>query len=108
MRYFAITLLQSVQTDTDVLGNPVMSLQPFPAAYRGRFTEWTAEEMQLVGRDVTQAQRKILTDAPLEACKNAAAVRAGKEDYQIQTVKDLHGRWRLLYVERWRQTRESS
>lgn len=108
MRYFAITLLQSVQTDTDVLGNPVMSLQPLPTAYRGRFTEWNAEEMQLVGREVTQAQRKILTDAPLEACKAAAAVRAGKEDYSIKTVKDLHGRWRLLYVERWRQTRDSN
>lgn len=108
MRYFPITLLQSIPTGTDVLGNPITSLQPLPTAYRGRFTEWTAEEMQLVGRDVTQAQRKILTDASLEICKNAAAVRAGKEDYQIQTVKDLHGRWRLLYVERWRQTRESN
>lgn len=108
MRYFSITLLQSVQTDTDVLGNPIQSLQPISTDDRGRWTEWTAEEMQLVGREVTQAQRKILTDAPLEACKNAAAVRAGKEDYQIRTVKDLHGRWRLLYVERWRQTRESN
>ncbi|MDO4156262.1 MAG: hypothetical protein Q4D37_05730 [Oscillospiraceae bacterium] len=108
MRYFPIILLQSVFTDVDILGNPISSLQPLSAACLGRWTEWTAEEIQLVGRDVTQAQRKILTDAPLEACKNAAAVRAGKEDYQIRTVKDLHGRWRLLYVERWRQTRESN
>lgn len=105
MRYFAITLLQAVQTGEDMLGNPITALQPLTPNYRGRFTEWSAEEIELVGRDVTQAQRKILTDAPLEACKAAAAVRAGKEDYySIQTVKDLHGRWRLLYVERWRQT----
>ena len=104
MRYFPITLLQSVSTGVDVLGNPIQSLQPLSTDNRGRWTEWTAEEMQLLGRDVTQAQRKLLTDAPLEACKIAVAVRAGKEDYQIQTVKDLHGRWRLLYVKRWRQT----
>lgn len=104
MRYFPITLLQSVSTGVDVLGNPIQSLQSLSTDDRGRWTEWTAEEMQLLGRDVTQAQRKLLTDATLETCKAAAAVRAGKEDYQIQTVKDLHGRWRLLYVKRWRQT----
>ena len=102
MRYFSIALLQSVQTGTDPLGNPVCILQPTEPAYLGRFTEWTAEEMQLVGRVVTESQRKLLTNAPLSVCKQAAAVRAGSEDYTITTVKDLHGRWRLLYIERFR------
>ena len=102
MRYFSVALLRTVQTGTDPLGNPVCTLHPTKPAYLGRFTEWTAEEMQLVGRAVTESQRKLLTNAPLSACRQATAVRAGNEDYTIQTVKDLQGRWRLLYLERWR------
>lgn len=102
MRYFAVHLLTETQTGTDVLGNPIQSLQAQEPAYKGRFTEWTAEDIALSGREITQTQRKILTDAPLEPCRRAAAVRAGNTDYPIIHVADLHGRWRLLYVKKER------
>lgn len=86
-----------------MLGNPVTALEIFGHEYVGRFTEWTAEETALVGREVTQTQRKMLTDAPLDDCRRADGVRADAEDYRVKNVKDLHGRWRLLYLERWRQ-----
>ncbi|MCI7258562.1 MAG: hypothetical protein MR466_03895 [Ruminococcus sp.] len=107
MHYFTVHLLKAIQTGTDILGNPITTLQEPCAActrYTGRFTEWTAEDVKLVGRDVTQTQRKLLTDAPLARCKEADVVRAGSEDYRITSVKDLHGRWRMLYLERWYQT----
>lgn len=102
MRYFAVHLLTETQTGTDVLGNPIQSLQVQETTYKGRFTEWTAEDIALSGREVTQTQRKILTDAPLDLCRQAAAVRAGDTDYPIIHVADLHGRWRLLYVKKER------
>lgn len=103
MRYFSVRLFQNTGTSTDILGNPVTSPEIFGCRYVGRFTEWTAEEKALEGREVTQTQRKMLTDAPLDDCKRADGVRAGAEDYRVKNVKDLHGRWRLLYLERWRQ-----
>lgn len=87
MHYFPIHLLKAIQTGTDILGNPITTLQEPCAAcngYTGRFTEWTA--------------------APLARCKEADVVRAGSEDYRITSIKDLHGRWRMLYLERWYQT----
>ena len=89
MHYFPIHLLKAIQTGTDILGNPITTLQEPCAAcngYTGRFTEWTAEDAELVGRDVTQTQRKLLTDAPLARCKEADVVRAGSEDYRITSM----------------------
>lgn len=101
MRYFPIRLLTETKNGEDVLGNPITELQESEHSYRGRFTEWTADEVSLLGRDVTQSQKKVLTDAPLNICKAASGIRADA-DYTIKDVKDLHGRWRLLYVQRWR------
>ncbi|MBQ8514633.1 MAG: hypothetical protein IJ496_04485 [Ruminococcus sp.] len=101
MRYFPVRLLTEAKTGEDILGNPVTELQETAQSYRGRFSEWTADEIALLGRDGTQSQRKLLTDAPLSVCKAASGLRADA-DYTIKAVKDLHGRWRLLYVERWR------
>lgn len=53
MHYFPIHLLKAIQTGTDILGNPITTLQEPCAAcngYTGRFTEWTAEDAELVGR----------------------------------------------------------
>ena len=47
MHYFPIHLLKAIQTGTDILGNPITTLQEPCAAcngYTGRFTEWTAED----------------------------------------------------------------
>lgn len=103
MRYLAVKLLYPSESGTDILGNPVVELSESEAEYRGRFTVWTAEEIALVGRDVTQAQRKLLTDAAITACRKASGIRIGEEDYAVKTVKDLNGRWRMLYIERCRQ-----
>ena len=89
MHYFTIHLLKAIQTGTDILGNPITTLKEPCAActeYTGRFTEWTAEDAELVGRDVTQTQRKLLTDAPLARCKEADVVRAGSEDYRLSLI----------------------
>lgn len=64
MRYFTIAFLTEETTGTDVLGNPVTEWLTAKTRYRGRFTEWSAEEIALEGREVTKSQRKLLTDAP--------------------------------------------
>lgn len=102
MRYISIAFLTQKQTGTDVLGNPVMETETGAKWYRGRFTEWSAEETALEGRDLTKAARRLLTDAPLSVCRTADGVQTdGGENYRILSVKELE-RWRLLYVERWR------
>lgn len=101
MRYLKTNLLHMVQTGTDMLGNPVVELQVQEVSYKGRFTPWTAAGVELEGREVTQNQRRLLTNAPLAACLAAAGVQVGGEDYKILSVEDLH-RWRLVYVGRWR------
>lgn len=105
MRYFPIQLLALTADDTgesDVLGNPVLSEQTL-GKFRGRWTEWTAEEVQLDGRHITKGARKLLTNAPLLLCRKAAFVDTGAEVYRITDGLDLNGRWRALIVERYRQ-----
>lgn len=103
MRYFSIAFLTQKQTGTDALGDPVTETETAETRYHGRFTEWSAEEIALGGRDVAKAARKLLTDAPLAVCRAADGVQADSgEAFRIRSAKDLHGRWRLLYVERWR------
>ncbi|WP_302159624.1 hypothetical protein [uncultured Ruminococcus sp.] len=101
MQYLPIHLLCSVQTGTDVLGNPVTELQAEAAPYQGRLTPWAAEDVELEGRAVTQNQRRLITNAPLSACRSASGVRVCGENYRILSVEELR-RWRLLRVERWR------
>ncbi len=101
MQYLPMQLLCSVLTGTDVLGNPVTELQAAPTRYKGRFTPWTAAEVELEGRAVTQNQRRLITNAPLSACRSASGVRVCGENYRILSVEELR-RWRLLRVERWR------
>ena len=103
MRYFTVAFLTKETTGTDMLGNPITKWLTAKTRYRGLFTEWSAEEIALEGREVTKSQRKLLTDAPLSVCRAADGVQADSgETFRVQSVKDLHGRWRLLYVERWR------
>lgn len=105
MRYFPIQLI-ALKADTakepDVLGNPAL-VEAAIGKFRGRWTEWTAEEIKLDGRNITKGARKLLTDAPLSACRKAAFLYAGEEQYRITDVLDLNGRWRALIVERYRQ-----
>ena len=102
MRYISIAFLTQKQTGTDVLGNPVTETETGAKWYRGRFTEWSAEETTLEGRDLTKAARRLLTEASLSVCRTADGVQTdGGENYHILAVKELE-RWRLLYVERWR------
>lgn len=102
MRYFDVQMLREVDIGQDMLGNKTSTLEASEKRYRGGFTVWTAEDVQLVGHDVTKTQRKMITDAPLDLCLAAAGVRTGRGDFQIVSVSDLNGRWRLLVVEKWR------
>ncbi len=102
MRYFRVQMLRKVNNGQDVLGNPTGTLEASDEHYRGGFTVWTAEDVQILGRDVTKTQQKMITDAPLSVCLAAAGVRTERGDFRILSVSDLNGRWRLLVVEQWR------
>lgn len=102
MKYLSIQLMYNQATEKDVLGNIVENLQPSTKEFIGRFTEWTADEVNIKGRDVTKSQRKMLTSASLDECRTARAVFVNNETYKIKDVKDLQCRWRMLYLEKWK------
>lgn len=85
---------------TDDLGNvdyPDVVL----GAFTGRFTQWTADDVNVHGRDLTSSNRKLVTKAPRILCKQATAVRIDGKDYTVTNVID-YGRWRCLYVKGYR------
>ncbi|QBX17860.1 hypothetical protein [Streptococcus parauberis] len=103
MRYELFYLETEVPTgQKDQLGNDIMQKVLSATAYAGRFTEWTADDVNIYGRDLTSGTRKMLCNriTPKQA-KNAVRVQIDGKYYQIKSVKDL-GRWRLLILNGYR------
>lgn len=80
----------------DRLGNPLYQPTLLVEAL-GRFTEWSKEELKLLGYEAVKNQRKCLTFAEGEFCNRASSLRFKGEVFHINAVKDL-GKYRLLYL----------
>lgn len=102
MRYRPFYLIfDNDSGEIDVLGNPIRK-QVKSGEYLGRFTEWSADDVAVYGREMTSATRKLISNGvTAETAKNASEVELDGQSYEIENVKDL-GRWTLMFVKRWR------
>ena len=96
-----ITLKLVTKVDTgerDRLGN-IIYKKEYSAPLTGRITEWTADDVDLYGREVTSGSRKVLVYGfNREIAKRADSVMlGGGKEYSIESIKDLR-RWILLVV----------
>lgn len=103
MRFVDYMLISERDTGkTDALGN-VIAEKVESGPYQGRFTEWTADDVAVNGRDLTSGSRKMVTRGiSHEYIQNAIAVKIDGSEYEIGSVKDLGSRWQLLTIKGFR------
>lgn len=100
MRWQKISLIREVSTGEDVLGNPITQDEVFHST-SGRLTEWTSEDVNLLGRPFTESHRKLITKASKANIEMAKQVTVDGTTYEIESYKDLY-RWRQVYVKGYR------
>ena len=101
MRFQPLSLYKSEPLETDVLGNPINTLEKFWQS-EGRFSSWTAQEIALDNRNVTVNNRKILTRASKSYLEQADKVKFEGRYYSVKEVKGSdYDRWRILIVDRY-------
>ena len=101
MRFQPLSLYKSEPLETDVLGNPINTLEKFWQS-EGRFSSWTAQEIALDARNVTINNRKILTRASKSYLEQADKVKFEGRYYSVKEVKGSdYDRWRILIVDRY-------
>jgi len=96
MKYEEAKLIKFDEIAKDKLGNPVLARNEF-ATIKIRPTFWTAEEVQLEGREVTTTSRKYVSKASKSSVRQATHILFDGVDYEIKKVEDLT-RWRLIIV----------
>lgn len=101
MKFVKIEIIESLQIDTDRLGNPVYE-DKIAGTCIGRFTEWNADDMSINGREFTVSNRKCLVKGTLNSVKDAKKIRVNQEAYTITGIKELGTRWVLLYLKKVR------
>lgn len=96
MRFKDIELYKLSKTSEDELGNEI-NVPELIIKTKGRFTQWTKDDIELEGREVTTSQRRILTQASLLDCNLAKLVKV--DDITYEAIKVIeYGRWRCIYV----------
>lgn len=102
MIYRKLNLIFKEDTgERDRLGNIVYSKR-YSREYKGRFTEWNADDVALYGRSVTEGNRKVLVYGLSEKdVKEVDSVLVDGKEYDIISKKDLM-RWHLLIIKGYR------
>ncbi|HEK9073970.1 TPA: hypothetical protein TUW76_001092 [Streptococcus equi subsp. zooepidemicus] len=102
MRFVNFDLVTPQKTgEKDRLGNDITK-DVVKRVAKGRFTEWSADDVSLYGRDLTSSARKLLTNqVSKEEAKQASHVVIDGSKYKVESIKDL-GRWRLLVIKGYR------
>ncbi|MCR2045490.1 hypothetical protein [Anaerosalibacter massiliensis] len=101
MRYFEADLIKKIPTDNkDELGNKIFGYIPIHVK-ECRTTEWTADDVNIYGRDITSGSRKILVKPLNEPLKDIVKISIDNNEYDILSKKDL-GRWILFVVKGFR------
>ena len=99
MKYYKFILLTQEEVDTDDLGNSIMENRVI-ADIDGRFSPWSMEDIELLGREVTKINRKILIKSNHDAVKNAKYICLASNSDIVYTITELIDleRWQLLVV----------
>lgn len=96
MKYYPAKLIGNDPSESDALGNPITALKTVGTTLV-RATEWTADDVSLLGREITSSERKVLTRAPTDQINESVYLELSGIRYKITSVKDL-GRWRSVYL----------
>ncbi len=100
MRYDKVTVIKKVDSGTiDALGNITYDTIEIPIL--ARLTEWTAEDVDVYGRELTTGGRKMLVKPFYGIISMQDQIRMGEDVYSVVEAKDL-GRWILLIVKGYR------
>ena len=86
-------------TESDVLGNTYKTYgatKTIPV----RATEWSVEDIELYGREVTQTQRKLIT--PHKEINADAVIELEGVRYKIERVKNYKHRFKVMYIQRYK------
>ena len=98
MRWETLDLIKLEDTgDVDELENPIKDPTVFKTI-KARVTPWTAEELKLEDRTITQNSRKLITPEKMEAIKDVEKVEIDGNQYNV-IGKRRYGRMRALIVE---------
>ncbi|MCO7128393.1 hypothetical protein NIE88_21975 [Sporolactobacillus shoreicorticis] len=101
MRFLPLYLFANQQTGLDPLGNPINELVRTGESI-GRFSSWTAEEIALDNRQVTQNNRKIITRATKADLLSADKIEFEDRYHSITEIRgDDTTRWRIVVVNRY-------
>ncbi len=102
MRFQKITFIAGEETGRDALGNAVTEDKPYLDT-TGRLTEWSAEDVEVLGREFTIAHRKMMTRASLAGILEAGKVTIGGNTYTVEGFRGTDAdRWRIVYVKGYR------
>ena len=96
MRYYEAELLKNELVGQDELGNDIYDLVPITVS-NVRLTEWTSEDIEVYGRQMTEGNRKVLVRPFGESLEDIEHIRIDGQTYEIKSIKDVH-RWILLIV----------
>lgn len=101
MKYQSFELLCDAEVDQDILGNPITEEKVLDTIL-GRFSPWTEKEIEILGRELTTANRKVMTRATRDLLEKADRIQGDGSDYTIEQILDLGTRWRVLYIKGYR------
>lgn len=100
MMYLRLYPVIKKQNGVDELRNKVYEDEISETFYPCRITNWTRDDIEIFGRDVTKNSRKMLCNGfDINFAKKLEKVKIEDEIYKVTEVKDI-GRWIFFIIER--------
>lgn len=100
MQYVSLELVALSPTgEVDALNNAITS-ETVIYTGTGRETAWTRIDLDRLGREITAANFKVITRAPLSLCHQAVYCRLSSGNHTITEVT-ANERWRVLVLKKF-------
>lgn len=100
MMYLRLYPVIKKQNGVDELRNKVYEDEISETFYPCRITNWTRDDIEIFGRDVTKNSRKMFCNGfDISFAKKLEKVKIEDEIYKVIEVKDI-GRWIFFIIER--------
>lgn len=92
---------KNAEVGFDELGNPIYQ-SILIGEYPSRISQWTAEELALEKRIVSQGERKLITTAKISVLKEVDSIVINGDEYAQITLKSDFKRWRLCHMKAYK------
>lgn len=100
MMYLRLYPVMKKQNGVDELRNKLYEDEISEKFYPCRITNWTRDDIEIFGRDVTKNSRKMFCNGfDISFAKSLEKVKIEDEGYKVIEVKDI-GRWIFFIIER--------